>query len=166
MNFAAYQEQAATFAVYPKEHEREYLAFGLIAEVGEVAGLIAKRYRGDDVPRERMRDELGDVAWMAAMIARYEVIKVDARLYDTVFRLRKWERHISVRIMTQCATDILNDHINGDAVFPTTLLNVMRGIVYLAAAEDYTLDDIMTANLAKLADRQARGTLQGEGDDR
>ena len=38
----------------------------------------------------------------------------------------------------------------------------MRDVVYL----DLSLDDIATANLAKLASRQSRGVLGGSGDNR
>jgi NTP pyrophosphatase (non-canonical NTP hydrolase) len=39
-------------------------------------------------------------------------------------------------------------------------------IASLAALLGYSLSDIATMNLEKLADRKARGTLQGEGDAR
>jgi NTP pyrophosphatase (non-canonical NTP hydrolase) len=44
--------------------------------------------------------------------------------------------------------------------------DVLWYLAVLADHLDLSLDDIATANLAKLADRQRRGVLGGSGDDR
>ena len=44
--------------------------------------------------------------------------------------------------------------------------DVLWYIASVAADLDLTLDEIGAANIAKLADRQARGKIQGSGDDR
>ncbi len=69
MNLDQYQEAAHEFAAY---EEDEYPFFGLAEEVGELLGLIAKSYRGDDLVarygsrdavREQVMKEAGDVLW-------------------------------------------------------------------------------------------------------
>ena len=65
-----YQEQAKATAVYPEDKAREYLVAGLAGEVGELASLFAKHWRGDgDFNRDHVAAELGDVLWFVAMLA-------------------------------------------------------------------------------------------------
>ena len=65
-----YQEQAKATAVYPEDKAREYLVAGLAGEVGELASLFAKHWRGDgDLNHDHATAELGDVLWFVAMLA-------------------------------------------------------------------------------------------------
>ena len=65
-----YQEQAKVTAVYPYEKADQYLIAGLAEEVGELASLFAKFWRGDcDFNRDHAIAELGDVLWFVAMLA-------------------------------------------------------------------------------------------------
>lgn len=70
MDFKEYQEKAHSTAVYPKEFGFQYLTYGLIAEVGELCGNIAKWYRGDipDGPgvADILESEIGDAQWFLA----------------------------------------------------------------------------------------------------
>ena len=66
----AYQEQAKATAVYPYEKADQYLIAGLAGEVGELASLFAKVWRGDGpLTIDDLRAELGDVLWFVAMFA-------------------------------------------------------------------------------------------------
>lgn len=64
---AAYQQAALTTAL-PTAHALEYLAPGLLSELGELAGVFAKEYRDSTGPNyyDRMC-ELGDIAWVTAV---------------------------------------------------------------------------------------------------
>ena len=65
-----YQEQAAETAVYPYGKADQYLVAGLAGEVGELASLFAKHWRGDgDLNPDHARAELGDILWFVAMLA-------------------------------------------------------------------------------------------------
>ena len=65
-----YQEQAAETAVYPYGKADQYLIAGLAGEVGELASLFAKHWRGDgDLNPDHAKAELGDVLWFVAMLA-------------------------------------------------------------------------------------------------
>ena len=65
-----YQEQAAETAVYPYGKADQYLVAGLAGEVGELASLFAKHWRGDgDLNHDHAAAELGDVLWFVAMLA-------------------------------------------------------------------------------------------------
>ena len=99
-----YQQQAKATAVYPYEKADQYLIAGLAGEVGELASIFAKHWRGDgDLNPDHAAAELGDVLWFVAMLA---------------------------------------DELG------------------------YNLSAIAQGNLDKLADRQQRGKLKGNGDNR
>ena len=100
----AYQQQAGKTAIYPDEQAMNYLVAGLAGEVGELASIFAKHWRGDsDLNPDHAAPELGDVLWFVAMLA------------DDI-----------------CCN----------------------------------LSDVAQGNLDKLADRQQRGKLKGNGDNR
>lgn len=78
MNFNDYQEEAISFAIYPKSKEWDlplYPALGLAGEAGEVAEKIKKLMRDTDAKiltfaqREDVARELGDVLWYCANLA-------------------------------------------------------------------------------------------------
>ena len=68
----AYQEQAAKTAVYPDDQALNYLVAGMAGEVGELASIFAKHWRGDgDLNHDHAAAELGDVLWFVAMLAEW-----------------------------------------------------------------------------------------------
>ena len=76
-----YQEQAATTACYPERRGIEYTALGLAGEAGEVANKVKKYLRGDyglEELRAACFDEIGDVLWYCAMLARELDLELDA----------------------------------------------------------------------------------------
>lgn len=65
--FNYYQDIAHETAVYPPENGLAYLVTGLMAEAGEVAGKVAKVFRGDrEIDPEAVASELGDLLWFIA----------------------------------------------------------------------------------------------------
>ena len=67
-----YQEQAKATAVYPYEKADQYLIAGLAGEVGELASIFAKHWRGDgDLNHDHAKAELGDVLWFVAMLTEW-----------------------------------------------------------------------------------------------
>ena len=72
LGFNEYQSRADQTAIYPPEKGFEYLATGLAAEAGEVAGLISKGIRGDHmgmVSHDDLVKEIGDVLWFVSQLA-------------------------------------------------------------------------------------------------
>jgi NTP pyrophosphatase (non-canonical NTP hydrolase) len=71
-----YQERTQDTAVYPGQGQKaglEYTLFGLLGEAGELANKYKKILRKEENPyyhREVLMDELGDVLWYAAALAR------------------------------------------------------------------------------------------------
>lgn len=75
MKVNEYQEAALTTAIYGKGNAINYPILGLVGEAGELANKYKKVLRdteGKMSPEQNMalRDELGDVLWYAAALAR------------------------------------------------------------------------------------------------
>lgn len=67
LNFNEYQSAAHSTAVYPPENGLAYLVTGMVAEAGEVAGKVAKHFRGDgELDKTDLSKELGDLLWFVA----------------------------------------------------------------------------------------------------
>ena len=67
-----YQQQAKATAVYPEVKADQYLVAGLAGEVGELASIFAKHWRGDgDLNHDHAKAELGDILWFVAMLAEW-----------------------------------------------------------------------------------------------
>lgn len=86
-DFNTYQWKTHETAIYPKDRDLEYLGLGLVSEAGEVAGKIKKiirDHRGviSETARLEIVDELGDVLWYAAQLAR----RLDTDLSDVAQR--------------------------------------------------------------------------------
>ena len=68
----AYQQQAAKTAIYPLDKADQYLIAGLAGEVGELASIFAKHWRGDgDINHDHAKAELGDILWFVAMLTEW-----------------------------------------------------------------------------------------------
>ena len=73
-DFETYQrESRKTWGVIPVDHPIVYPTLGLANEAGEVAGKIKKIFRDkggliDDIDRQALKYELGDVLWYLTQI--------------------------------------------------------------------------------------------------
>jgi hypothetical protein len=70
-----YQRKTAIFAAYPRETALGYVGLGLAGEAGEVANQLKKIIRDDAGSltadrKAKILDELGDVLWYCAALAR------------------------------------------------------------------------------------------------
>ena len=164
MTFEEYQKQAVSFRTESANNE-EYLTLGLIEEVGEAAGKLAKRRRDGVVDEKAFIKELGDILWFVANLADYY-----DREYDTDFSAKLKEsfkidtdngataEYTIIRVACY-ALDTINDcggYFN----------DLIAELGDLACRFDYTLEQVAEINLAKLRDRQVRGVICGNGDDR
>ena len=77
MELNEYQKKALITALYPDKAKIIYPTLGLASEAGEIAGKVKKWVRGDDgdgpMSKERLtalKDELGDVLWYIAVLAK------------------------------------------------------------------------------------------------
>lgn len=163
MDLRTYQE-AALKTAKPTALHLDYLLPGLIAEIGECYGKIAKAERdGWDETRanKELASEWADCAWFAVVLAYVLEIDEDPKpcpieaynapttlstLMDTALWIDRWLDLRDVTTGVQEVWQLLRDHC--------------------MAATTHTFDEVLEANLAKLADRANRGKIGGSGDER
>ncbi len=145
MNFEEYQEKAFSTCT-PACYSEAYLDLGYISEVGELAGKLAKRIRGDAVADEDIMQEIGDCAWMSAVRERF-----NGRA------LRTWISYpYSLRSEIEGINDLLKVYDSG------SFYAVKLFCEYLG----FDFNKCMQMNIEKLESRQKRGVIQGGGDNR
>ena len=144
----------------------KHAALGLISEVGEVYGVLAKIERGDSIDRtERMTGELGDVAWFLARLCDLYSPGYDLRFDDPHYR---WlHRGLTYQAytfgLTECGHCVLLD---GQALTVDQQMNLWHQWAAICQIEGLDPLTVLESNLAKLRDRAARKVLQGDGDHR
>ena len=164
MTFDEYQKQAVAFRTATANNE-EYLTLGLIEEVGEAAGKLAKRRRDGVFDEKGFIKELGDILWFVANLADYY-----DRINDTSFTLglkycferRAADINFPEWSIMRIACYVGNTVVERDINFRGIVSEVARLSLYF----DYTLEQVAEINLAKLRDRAARGKIHGNGDNR
>lgn len=164
MTFDEYQEACRATAIYPKELESEYLAMGLISEIGELAGKIKKQIRDDVNLTKQIHDEAGDICWYSAMLCNSKSVSMGhmveaSRDWFTGFQY-SWNR---IAKMTKCAGDMLAKLKEPNFTHLQDVLFELRHLLHLHGT---TLEAVCEANIAKLQSRQERGKLGGSGDNR
>lgn len=94
MNFDDYQKQAMKTAQFPAiGHDCIYPALGLANEAGEVLGKLKKVWRDDggtftDEKKKALFDELGDVMWYVAVLAKTLDFNLDDVAEHNLSKLR------------------------------------------------------------------------------
>ncbi|MGI9435905.1 MAG: nucleoside triphosphate pyrophosphohydrolase family protein [Geminicoccaceae bacterium] len=93
MTFDDYQQAAGRTALYGEAYRVTYPALGLASEAGEVAGKVKKvlRDRDGEFGAEQvaaLQDELGDVLWYVAVLARDLGLSLDGVAERNIEKLR------------------------------------------------------------------------------
>lgn len=177
--FDTYQEKTNATVEYPKENAKEYLLTGLISEVGELFGKVAKDLRGDKIKgfNELIRGELGDICWFIAQgaliysfkyskamgindIEAFErrVIKVDR---NTIKRYYSALATLSSEFYMAEVTNAINATFVQRVIYQMTTV-----LAVIAKFYDTSLKELMNENIKKLSSRKRRGKIKGSGDKR
>ena len=167
MTFLEYQKEAIKTRVGSADNE-EYLTLGLIAEVGEVADKLAKRRRDGVWDEKAFVKELGDVLWFVANLADYwdkmcddsVSTKIDGRTTTKFYN--RGDVCWRVKALARWTSAVVCGISDGEECFPE-IISILEN---LAEENGYTLEQVAEINIAKLRDRQARGVIQGNGDER
>lgn len=140
----------------------EYVRLGIIEESGEIAGKIKRLYRGDyteEVFREQMAKELGDLNWYLTLYAHLNKKPIskyrpprNTSLIDSIDKLEILKAHL-----TKAKNPLHKDRI----------INTMVGtVIDLSNNCGYTMEEILQININKIISRYNRGKIRGEGDER
>jgi NTP pyrophosphatase (non-canonical NTP hydrolase) len=88
-----YESMAGETAIFPEHKALEYLALGLTSEAGEVAGKIKKLIRdgedkeGFELKKIAIAQEIGDVLWYCAMMAREVGVPLNTIMRENLEKL-------------------------------------------------------------------------------
>lgn len=165
MTFEEYQKQAVAFRTESANNE-EYLTLGLIEEVGEAAGKLAKRRRDGVFDKKAFIKELGDILWFVANLADFYDRESDANLSVELKECFKKSAIVILLNNTYQMIKIADYAVGGIKFGGDFFINLIGVVRDLANCYGYTLEQVAEINLAKLRDRQVRGVICGNGDER
>ncbi len=184
-DLAAYQTAALATAL-PTAHSTEYLLPGLLSELGELAGVLAKEYR-DSTPinYEDRLSEMGDIAWVVAVWLHDLDITTTSTdnlgvSNETISKNPLTHPIDAVGLMFSLTEPLVSSCANlranpslppaGGVVAKNVLLTIWRLLEFYAPTIAPNMEDpfkaALDSNIAKLTSRQARGKLGGSGDHR
>ena len=178
-----YQQQALTTAIYPVDREVDYTIVGLGSEIGELAEVYAeskKNFYGklNGTDTKEALSECGDIQWYVAATADALGLQLDWVLQQANTDLHHVSKGLTLVDMVVShgkIQGILKKSIRDNQGYLTStheemiakelchIWNHTAQFIYLLGG---TEAGVMAANLNKLADRKARGVLQGSGNDR
>lgn len=171
MKLADYQREAARTA-QPAAYDRDYLVPMIVGELGELFGQRAKSVWHGWSPA-RLKAELtleyGDIAWGTAILLDLEGwADVDGVVPQPSRSV--WGTHLDP--WHQLLNKATGLHLFYTSPDNTRFLPQEARVLWVLlerhceAITGSTWDEVLQANLAKLASRAARGVLQGAGDHR
>lgn len=183
LDYTDYQQQALTTAIYPVDREVDYTIIGLGSEIGELAEVYGEAKKGfyhtlNGSDTKDALSECGDVFWYVAATA--DALKVNL---DWVLRQATTEIHHASKGLTLVDMVVAHGRIQGilkksirdndgflsvkaEQIIYVELAHIWHHTAQFIYLLGGTENGVMNANLTKLADRKARGVLQGSGNTR
>lgn len=154
-----YQELAMQTCL-PSAKNWEYCYCLIASEIGEAFGKWGKKFRDGEFDKKKLTDELGDVFWGVALACELGGYNFDF-LWDESVGHKPCSDFVRVKIFLP---DTFNSNKLGLDVFAAFEIFIFTKTF----AEECGIDpiDCLRRNIAKLADRQARGVIKGNGDER
>lgn len=157
-----YVERSAATAIYPRD-QIAYPFLGLVGEVGELLTALTKPDQNEILA------ESGDVCWYLAAICRD--VGLSAEEVFTATTHPEDDPVIYLGAICELVKKVMRDDYSvwSDLKRGRLLVQLRRiaGLVVMAVtAHGSTLEQVMLSNIAKLESRQARGALQGSGNNR
>ena len=144
MTFDEYQELAFKTCTQSSYCD-EYLDLGYLAEVGELAGKLAKRVRGDVINDMQIMNEIGDIAWFIA---------IKARLHG---------EQITLMPLVQCFHDTVFNLLHPSNNSFNLKMSILKNVCYKLG---FSFWECLQLNIDKLESRRIRGEIMGSGDNR
>lgn len=154
-----YQE-LAMHTCLPSAKNWEYCYCLIASEIGEAFGKWGKKFRDGEFDKEKLTDELGDVFWgiaLACELGGYNFEELWNRRIDL-----KYQRGL-LEFRTFCPKEF--NYWNCE-ISTSSILCVLRFTRTFAKECGINPHDCLRRNIAKLADRQERGVIKGNGDER
>lgn len=147
MNLTDYTP-AALATCEARSYDLEYLLPGLIGEVGELFGEVAREHRLGTGRTDQVIDEYGDIAWMTAVLLDH--LKVDdIRQLGNLRYVQGREAALELILARAAAV-----YRSGSDVLPGRAAALWATLAdHAEAVTGVSFDEVLSANLEKLADR-------------
>lgn len=164
ITIANYQ-QLAMKTCLKSARNMKYATFNLRAELAELVGKIeggrAKQIRdGKDFDAEKnrmaIRDEIGDCYWQLALLCQLKKLP-----FDSFFKQAKSGDVDEIKVSS--VVDWNRSTNDYDFFAITAFFNYLKSICAVYCLKP---SDCLRANIRKLASRQKRGVIKGNGDSR
>lgn len=193
MDFDEYQRMALMTAIYPDRGSNlTYPALGLAGESGEICEKIRGKPATAD-ERAALAKELGDVLWYVSMVADELGVqlsqiarwRVNIEAFQKAMATGDWSQHRGRRNLADEGLSLAGaagnvcDRVkkmfrdDGGTLTDTRRIaiaaglgQVLRCVSLMATNLDESLERIAEVNIEKLASRNRRGTVTGDGDNR
>ncbi len=166
MKLSDYQARALETAL-PTALTPDYLVPMIVGEVGELFGALAKSVR-DEWDEERtcktLTKEYGDVAWGVALLAKhYGFARLDRWVTEYDLPTRKDFLYFLLRDAESLVHISQDENAIPEMQIKHLWWNLEDNCKMVTGS---SFDEVLEANLAKLADRKDRGVISGSGDER
>ena len=150
-----YQELAMRTCL-PSAKNWKYCYCLIASEIGEAFGKWGKKFRDGEFDKDKLADELGDVFWGLALAC-----ELGGYSFEELWRFD--DKRPFLEIMFPTPISFI------DWEWALEEKDVWKYLLYAKTfAEECGIDPLecLRRNIAKLAGRQERGTLGGNGDER
>lgn len=167
-SFVEYNKRAAETQMESCKNE-DYLRLGLISEVGELAAIFKRAIRGDFKLEDKRKDillELGDICWYLDRLA--EVRLNDSFIFyadinsDFAKDCKEWDKSLcTIKNFMRDVSCVLDSepHL-------IDFVSIFSQVGSIADRFGFSIWDVLTANVNKLAKRKKLGMITGSGDHR
>lgn len=148
--FEEYSRAAASTQMESCKNE-DYLRFGLMSEVGELCAIFKRAIRGDFKLEDKRADillELGDICWYLDRYRDWRGANIEIGIIE--------EHYHYSHYVSELVLEAAQGHTH----------NAMFNVCHIADYFGFTIWDVLTANVEKLAKRKERGLIMGSGDHR
>lgn len=182
MDLKSYVAFTPSTAIYTKDNEVEYLSLGLVSEVGELSGKVAKLFRGDKTiegMKEKIAQEVGDIFWFLSQMhhlsEHIDIFEVENGYLDGVYDY-EWHTKVTEKETLDILYSLCKDlqleswhFLTYERLFETdsnsVILSIMGAAISVVVLLGYTAEEVYDLNYEKLTGRKAAGTIKGDGDD-
>ena len=181
MNLEQYIAFTPSTAIYTKKNELQYLTLGLISEVGELSGKVAKLFRGDKTiegMREKIAQEVGDIFWFLSQLHHLSDtidLTQNVERFETTPEDLEWLKDISKEETLDGLYSLCKDlqleawhFLTDERVFEIDANEYIQELylysISVLALIGFEKEEVFDMNYEKLTGRKAAGTLKGDGD--
>ena len=148
-------------AIYPEKLQDEYLSLGIKSEIGELAGRLAKLYRGDKQIVDMLpsiSSEIGDIYWFVSQYCHKHDIKF------TIHNVFKGDFPPSMELVCRRVDCMLESSMEIDENPKETISDIQRSLSMICFSFDLDIEDVLHNNYTKLTARHNKGTIKGDGE--